>query len=60
MIARFKAERARDVPLFVGGLPIFSRAYYSKRPFDEIDAGGSGRQRALQGRPFRDRPLHRI
>ena len=35
MVVRFKPERARDVPLFVAGLPIFSRAYYSKQPFDE-------------------------
>jgi microcin C transport system substrate-binding protein len=32
---RFAEKRARDVPLFVAGLPIFSRAYYSARPFDE-------------------------
>jgi microcin C transport system substrate-binding protein len=32
---RFKPQRARDVPLFVAGLPIFSRAYYATRPFDE-------------------------
>jgi microcin C transport system substrate-binding protein len=32
---RFAPKRARDVPLFVGGLPIFSRAYYAQRPFDE-------------------------
>jgi microcin C transport system substrate-binding protein len=35
VIVRFAANRARDVPLFVAELPIFSRAYYSKRPFDE-------------------------
>jgi microcin C transport system substrate-binding protein len=35
VIARFAENRARDVPLFVAGLPIFSRAYYSKKPFDE-------------------------
>ena len=34
-IVRFKPKRARDVPLFVAELPIFSRAYYAKRPFDE-------------------------
>jgi len=33
--ATFAAKRARDVPLFVAGLPIFSRAYYSTRKFDE-------------------------
>jgi microcin C transport system substrate-binding protein len=32
---RFAPKRARDVPLFVAGLPIFSRAYYGKRPFEE-------------------------
>jgi len=32
---RFAAHRARDVPLFAASLPIFSRDYYSKRPFDE-------------------------
>ena len=31
----FAPKRARDVPLFVAGLPIFSRAYYAKRKFDE-------------------------
>ena len=31
----FAPKRARDLPLFVAGLPIFSRAYYSTRPFDE-------------------------
>ncbi|HET9717515.1 MAG TPA: extracellular solute-binding protein [Pseudolabrys sp.] len=35
VIVRFAEKRARDVPLFVAGLPIFSRAYYSKQPFDE-------------------------
>jgi microcin C transport system substrate-binding protein len=35
VLLRFTAQRARDVPLFAAGLPIFSRAYYSKRPFDE-------------------------
>jgi microcin C transport system substrate-binding protein len=32
---RFAPKRARDVPLFAAGLPIFSRAYYAGRPFDE-------------------------
>jgi microcin C transport system substrate-binding protein len=35
MVARFAPGRARDVPLFVATLPIFSRAYYTSRPFDE-------------------------
>jgi microcin C transport system substrate-binding protein len=35
VVARFAPGRARDVPLFVATLPIFSRAYYTSRPFDE-------------------------
>jgi microcin C transport system substrate-binding protein len=31
----FAPKRARDVPLYVAGLPIFSKAYYATRPFDE-------------------------
>jgi len=32
---RFAPKRARDVPLFVAGLPIFSRAYYAGKEFDK-------------------------
>ena len=35
LVARFKPNRGRDVPLFVAGLPIFSRIYYGNRPFEE-------------------------
>jgi microcin C transport system substrate-binding protein len=45
VIVRFAEKRARDVPLFVAALPIFSRGYYAGRPFDEttLDAPlGSG------------------
>jgi microcin C transport system substrate-binding protein len=35
LVVRFAPKRARDVPLFVAALPIFSRAYYATRPFDE-------------------------
>lgn len=35
LVVTFAAKRARDVPLYVAGLPIFSKAYYSERPFDE-------------------------
>jgi microcin C transport system substrate-binding protein len=34
LVAHFKQNRARDVPLFVVELPIFSRAYYSSHPFE--------------------------
>jgi microcin C transport system substrate-binding protein len=33
--ASFVPKRARDVPLLVAGLPIFSRTYYATKPFDE-------------------------
>ncbi len=35
LVVRFAEKRARDVPLFVASLPIFSRAYYSTKSFDE-------------------------
>jgi microcin C transport system substrate-binding protein len=35
VVVQFAAKRARDVPLFVAGMPIFSRAYYANRPFAE-------------------------
>jgi microcin C transport system substrate-binding protein len=35
VVVRFADQRGRDVPLFVATLPIFSRTYYSKKPFDE-------------------------
>ena len=35
VVMRFAEKRGRDVPLFVAALPIFSRVYYSKKPFDE-------------------------
>ncbi len=35
VVVRFAPNRARDVPLFAASLPIFSRAYYAGRPFDE-------------------------
>ena len=35
MIVHFAEKRGRDVPLFVAGLPIFSRAYYASHPFDQ-------------------------
>ncbi|GLH79256.1 ABC transporter substrate-binding protein [Bradyrhizobium sp. SSBR45G] len=35
VLVTFAAKRARDVPLYVATLPIFSKAYYSGRAFDE-------------------------
>jgi microcin C transport system substrate-binding protein len=35
LVVTFAEKRARDVPLYVAGLPIFSKTYYATRPFDE-------------------------
>jgi microcin C transport system substrate-binding protein len=35
VVVHFAEKRGRDVPLFVAELPIFSRAYYGKQPFDQ-------------------------
>jgi microcin C transport system substrate-binding protein len=45
VVVTFAPKRARDVPLYVVGLPIFSKAYYANRSFEEstLDAPlGSG------------------
>jgi microcin C transport system substrate-binding protein len=35
VVVSFADKHARDVPLYVATLPIFSKAYYATRPFDE-------------------------
>jgi microcin C transport system substrate-binding protein len=35
VVVTFAEKRARDVPLYVASLPIFSKAYYATRPFEE-------------------------
>jgi microcin C transport system substrate-binding protein len=35
LVVTFAEKHARDVPLYVGTMPIFSKAYYATRPFDE-------------------------
>jgi microcin C transport system substrate-binding protein len=35
LLVTFAPKRARDVPLYVASLPIFSKAYYSAHPFEE-------------------------
>jgi microcin C transport system substrate-binding protein len=45
VVVTLTEKHARDVPLYVAGLPIFSKAWYATRPFDEssLDAPlGSG------------------
>jgi microcin C transport system substrate-binding protein len=56
VIVRFAPKRGRDVPLFVAGLPIFSRSYYAKRPFEESTLDiplGSGPYRVGRFEPGR-------
>jgi microcin C transport system substrate-binding protein len=56
VVVGFAEKRGRDVPLFVAGLPIFSRAYYSKQPFDQstLDVPlGSGPYRVGKFEPGR-------
>jgi microcin C transport system substrate-binding protein len=35
LVVTFAPNRARDVPLYVAGLPVFSKTYYSTRPFED-------------------------
>src|SRR4051794_30500456 len=35
LVVTFAEKRARDVPLFIAAQPVFSKAYYASRPFDE-------------------------
>jgi microcin C transport system substrate-binding protein len=35
LVVTFAEKRARDVPLYIVSLPIFSKAYYTTHPFDE-------------------------
>jgi microcin C transport system substrate-binding protein len=60
---RFAPKRARDVPLFVAGLPIFSRAYYTTKPFDEstLDVPlGSGAYKVGRFEPGRNIEYQRV
>jgi len=63
VVVRFKEKRARDVPLFVAALPIFSRAYYATRPFDETTLDiplGSGPYRVGDFVPGRNINYERV
>jgi microcin C transport system substrate-binding protein len=59
----FAPKRARDVPLFVAGLPIFSRSYYATKPFDEstLDVPlGSGAYKVGRFEPGRNIEYERV
>jgi microcin C transport system substrate-binding protein len=63
VVARFAEKRARDVPLFVAGLPLFSRAFYEKREFDQttLEAPlGSGAYKVRRFEPGRFIEFERV
>ena len=63
VVVTFAPKRARDVPLYVAGLPIFSRAYYATRPFDESTLDiplGSGPYRVGRFEPNRFIEFERV
>ncbi len=63
VVVRFAPNRARDVPLFAASLPIFSREYYSKRPFDETTLEvplGSGPYKVGRFEPGRQIEYERV
>ncbi|MGC1356971.1 MAG: extracellular solute-binding protein [Xanthobacteraceae bacterium] len=63
VVATFAPQRARDVPLLIAGLPIFSRAYYSTKPFEEstLDVPlGSGAYRVGRFEPGRFIEYNRV
>jgi microcin C transport system substrate-binding protein len=63
LIVRFAEKPARDAPLFVGQLPIFSRAFYADRPFEASSLEvplGSGPYRVGRFEPGRYIEFERV
>ena len=63
VVLRFAPKRGRDVPLFTASLPILSRDYYSKHPFDETTLEvplGSGPYRVGRFEPGRHIEYERV
>jgi microcin C transport system substrate-binding protein len=63
VVATFAPQRARDVPLLVAELPIFSKAYYATKPFEEstLDVPlGSGAYRVGRFEPGRFIEYNRV
>jgi microcin C transport system substrate-binding protein len=60
---RFAEKRARDVPLFAAAMPIFSRAYYGTKPFEESSLDiplGSGIYKVGRFEPGRNIEFERV
>ncbi|HZP77871.1 MAG TPA: extracellular solute-binding protein [Pseudolabrys sp.] len=63
VVVHFAEKRARDVPLFVAGQPIFSRAYYTGKPFEESSLSvplGSGPYKVGRFEPGRFIEFERV
>jgi microcin C transport system substrate-binding protein len=63
LIVRFVEKRARDVPLYVAGLPIFSKAYYTAHNFEETSLEiplGSGPYKVNRFEPGRFIEFQRV
>ncbi|MBN8981284.1 MAG: ABC transporter substrate-binding protein [Rhizobiales bacterium] len=63
VVVTFAPKRGRDVPLFVAGLPIFSKTYYANRAFDESTLDiplGSGPYRVGRFEPGRFVEFERV
>ena len=63
VILRFAEKRGRDVPLFAATLPIFSKAYYTTKPFEETTLEpplGSGSYRVARFEAGRYIELERV
>ena len=56
---RLQAPSA-ELPLMVGGLPVFSRAWGAGKPFDQVVHRHADRQRPVQDRPHQLRPRHHL
>jgi microcin C transport system substrate-binding protein len=63
LLVRFTEKHARDAPLFVGVLPIFSRAFYAERAFEQSSLEvplGSGPYRVGRFEPGRYIEFQRV
>ena len=56
----FKTTANRELPVILGQLNVLPEHYWKGKAFDEFDADPAARQRALQGRFLRSRPLRHL
>ena len=58
LVVTFAPNRARDVPLYVASLPILSKTYYWRGPFEESTLHTPAGLWAVQGPHVRGEPLY--